>query len=177
MSEMESDYTPDPAGRLHTALLSFTSRVGLALPDICSYGLTVGQSYVPFNPDPEDDCDDEEAMCSQVWVRVVDINEQRGTESWDGGSCAPTLNLTLEVGVLRCFVIPEDGEAPTATEVTAAGLRAMSDMIALRCAALDQSETDDAVDFDSVSAEGWSPSGPSGGQYGGSWLFSASLVG
>ena len=45
-----------------------------ALPDICSIGWTIGDSYVPFDPDDGDEtCDDEEVYCSQAWVRLTDV--------------------------------------------------------------------------------------------------------
>lgn len=154
------DVTPDPAERLHEALMDFLTCVGLAVPDICSYGLTIGESYVPFDPDPDDDCEDGEAACSQIWVRVTQVTPTEAPEGW-AGSCAEEMMLGLEVGVIRCLEIPEDGEAPTATDVTTAALRAMSDMQAMKCAALN------CEVWDSIEVGGWSPLGPLGGQVGG----------
>lgn len=154
---------------LHAALLEFASCVGTALGDICSYGLTMGDSYVPFNPDPDEDCSEDDALCSQVWVRVTQVDETVGRPNWDGSSCTAQLTLGLEVGVLRCFNIPEDGEAPTATDVTTYALTAMSDMHALRCAALD------CEVWDSIDVGTWLPVGPMGGQHGGTWTFTVTL--
>jgi hypothetical protein len=111
MTEPAPEAAPDE--RLQEALIGFTGCIGGALPDICSYGLTIGETYVPFDPDPEDDCDGDEAMCSQVWVRVTDVQPTAVTDSF-GGDCGGVLKIGLEVGILRCLEIPEDGEAPTA---------------------------------------------------------------
>lgn len=166
MSEMGSDEVAvEGAGRLNDALVQFTGCVAAAVPDICSYGLTIGESYVPFDPDEDDECDADEVMCSQLWVRVTSIMPQ-AQESW-GGDCAATLQIGLEVGVLRCLDIPEDGEAPTATDVLVAAMQANSDMAAIYCAAM----SCDVPDFSSITSQGWTPEGPLGGQYGGVWNF------
>lgn len=157
--------------RLHTALLNFTSCVGLAPEAICTYSLTIGETYVPFDPDPDDECDEDEAWCSQVWVRVVDISPtETGLQGFDGGDDnVVELELNLEVGILRCIEVPEDGEAPVASDVMAAGLQAMTDMNVILCAAL-------ACDaFESLGVGQWTPMGPLGGQYGGTWAFTVQV--
>jgi hypothetical protein len=75
------------------------------------------------------------------------------------------MRLTLEVGVLRCLDIPEEGAAPTAQDVLVAALQAMSDMRAIYCAAM-------ACEvWDSIDSGTWTPSGPLGPEYGGVWTF------
>lgn len=150
---------------LNDALLLFTAAVGNSV-DICSYGLTMGDSYVPFDPDPDEECEAEEVACSQAWVRVMSIGPKPDPRSqgWDG-DCALVLTASLEVGVLRCVAIPEDGEAPTASDVVEAATQALTDMNALLNAAL-ACEVWDAIDVGS-----WNPVGPMGGQYGGTWTF------
>lgn len=162
---MGSDVTPDDI--LHDALIQFTGCVGGSLLDICSYGLTIGETYVPFNPDPEDGCEEDEALCSQAWVRVMGVVPD-AQDSWSG-DCATTLRLELEVGVLRCIEVAEDGEAPTASDVLLAATQSMTDMRAIFCAAMS------CEVWESISAGSWSPSGPLGGQYGGIWTFSVEL--
>lgn len=162
MSETPIDF-PAGTNRLHDALLAFTGCVGEAVEDICSYGLTIGDAYVPFDPDPDDDCDEDEAICSQIWVRVMSVLP-RTTDSWEG-DCASVLTLDIEVGVLRCIEIPEDGEAPTASDVMEAALQSMTDMNAIYCAAMG------CEVWDSIEVGQWSPMGPMGGQYGGTWTF------
>jgi hypothetical protein len=87
-----------------------------------------------------------------------------------GGDCGGTLRIGLEVGVLRCLEIPEDGEAPTASDVLVAATQAMADMQAIMCAALG------CEVWDAIEVGEWSPSGPLGGQYGGIWTFTVELA-
>lgn len=149
------------------AIVQFTGCIGNALDNLCSYGWTIGETYVPFNPDEEDDCDAEEAMCSQAWVRVMGVQPMAVPDSFEGNTCALTLRFDLEVGIIRCTEIVEEGEAPTATDVLVAAAQAMADMRAILCAALG-CEVWDALDVGA-----WTPIGPLGGQYGGIWQFTA----
>ena len=156
---------PGETGTLDTALIMFTGCVGESLTDICSYGLTVGETYVPFDPDPEDNCNVDEVACSQAWVRVMSAGVANAEQGFDGSDCSATMHLTLEVGVLRCFDIQADGEAPTASEVLVAATQAMDDMKAIYCAAMS------CEVWDAINAGQWTPMGPMGGQYGGTWTF------
>lgn len=161
--------TPEDIDPLHQSLVEFAGCVGEALEGICSYGLTVGETYVPFDPDPEDDCDEEETQCSQAWVRVMTGGITNVSDGFDGGDCAASMRLTLEVGVLRCFDIPEEGAAPTATEVLVAALQSATDMKAIYCAAMS------CEVWDAINAGSWAPMGPMGGQYGGTWTFDVTV--
>lgn len=166
MTSGSDEETPTGADLLNAALVGFTGCIGEALIDICSYGLTIGETYVPFNPDDDDD-EDCDVLCSQVWVRVMSANPT-GSTSWEG-DCATEMSLELEVGVLRCFDIPEKGEAPTASETLLAAMQAMTDMNAIYCAAMS------CEVWDSIESGEWSPTGPLGGQYGGVWTFTVVL--
>lgn len=170
-----SDEFPETGSdALNVALVAFTGCVGEAFRDaedeadrICSYGLTIGETYVPFDPDPEDDCEDDEAVCSQLWVRVMNVTPQ-AVNSW-GGDCATSLDLDIEVGVIRCIEMPEDGEAPLASNVLAAALQAASDMNRVFCAAM-------ACEvWEKITSNQWTPMGPLGGQHGGIWTFTVSV--
>lgn len=153
-----------PEQRLMEALTTFAVHIGASLDDVCSYGLTIGEVYVPFRPDPEDECEEDEEYCTQSWVRVMSVqdNPNSNSKGW-GGACATTRVLELEVGVTRCLGIEEGGEAPLASEVLAAAWTAMEDMNAIRCAALD---SDLWID---IQMGVWTPDGPEGGTYGGRW--------
>lgn len=171
MSETPPE-TVDPAEALNEALVAFTACVGEALDGICTYGLTIGETYVPFDPDPDEvlsaECepDDDGFICSQLWVRVMDSKILHVEEnSFSHGECGGVMSLSLEVGVLRCLDIPEDGKAPTATDMLVASMQAMTDMKAIHCAAMD------CEVWDSINSLTWVPSGPLGGQYGGIWTF------
>lgn len=167
MSVMGSDEMPTTgADRLNEALVAFTGCVGESLEDICSYSLTIGETYVPFEPD-EDDDEDCDAQCSQAWVRVMNVTPV-SSDSWDN-DCATVMRIDLEVGVLRCIEIPDDGEAPTGLDVMTAAMQSMQDMNAIYCAAM-ACEVWNAID-----AGQWAPSGPLGGQYGGMWTFTVEV--
>lgn len=175
MSESQWDsYTPGsdeepprPSDKINDALVEFTGCIGSALPDICSYGLTVGDSYVPFDPDEDEGCEEGEAACSQVWVRVVTISPV-STPSF-GNDCSTVMRLTLEVGVLRCFPVIEEGEAPTTSQVLEAATESIDDMNQIYCAAMN------CEVWDAITAGDWNPTGPLGGQYGGIWSFTVDL--
>lgn len=158
------------ADRLNIALLAFTGCIGEAIEDICSSGLTIGDSYVPFDPD-EGECEDDEdsVYCSQVWVRVDSVTPVSVGVGFDGEDCASTMRLELEVGVLRCFEARPEGEAPTVSEVLAAAVQAMTDMNALYCAAMG------CEVWEQINSGSWLPIGPLGGQYGGTWSFSVEI--
>lgn len=160
---------PGLADALNEALISFTGCIGEALEGICSYGLTIGESYVPFDPDPEDDCEEDEAICSQAWVRVMAVTPSEASGTGWGGDCATVLSVDLEVGVLRCIEVAEGGEAPSASEVLLASVQAMADMKTIHCAALGCDV------WEHIETGSWSPTGPLGGQYGGIWTFSVEI--
>lgn len=174
--ELGSDEFPStPADFLNEALVIFTGCIGEALEGICSYGLTIGDSYVPFEPDDDNECTEEDAACSQAWVRVMGVQPAPGAvEGWTG-TCAVSLRISLEVGVLRCIEIPGGGEAPTATDVMAAAMQAMEDMNAIFCAAMSCEREDGSDVWGTILVGDWVPTGPQGGQYGGTWTFTVEL--
>lgn len=167
---MSEPMLPPAVVGLHDALITFTGCIGESLDDICSYGLTIGESYVPFDPDPEDECEEDEVACSQSWVRVTGVNPTYQQPSFEGAAgCTSELEVGIEVGILRCFDIEEGGEAPTASDVLLGAMQAMTDMNAIFCAAMG------CEVWTSISPGNWIPSGPTGGQYGGTWTFTVQL--
>lgn len=166
--------------RLQEALVEFTGCIGNSLEGICSFGLTMGENYVPFDLDEDEDCQDEEAPdCSQAWVRVMTISAKPGADTgFDGKQHYMEYALDLEVGVIRCIDIPEDGEAPSTTEVMTQALQAMTDANDMLCAALNCGATDEDPEagvWDTISVGTWAPLGPLGGQHGGTWTFTVTL--
>lgn len=160
--------------RLHNSLVAFTQAIGEAL-GVCSYGLTIGQDYVPFEPDDDDGCDEDEedaVSCTQAWVRVESVVPTGGVSLIDGSDCDSVLRINLEVGILRCIVVEEGGEAPKAADVLGAAITSMSDMTAIYRAAVGPEAPEV---WDSITAGQWTPSGPLGGQYGGIWQFTVEL--
>lgn len=162
--------TTSPADALNEALVGFTGCIAESVPDICSYSLTIGDDYMPFRPDEDDDCDDdaEDGACSQMWVRVESIVPTSVSESFSGDDCTAELSINLEVGIMRCVTVEADGEAPRATDMLLAAVQAMEDMNAMFCAAMS------CEVWDSISVGQWTPDGPLGGQYGGRWTFTVS---
>lgn len=154
--------------RLQNALLAFTHAVCGTLEHVCSYGLTIGESYVPFDPDDEDDCEDEEVHCTQAWVRVAGVTASGGIDSF-GGACAVVLRMDLEVGILRCIEVEEGGEAPKAGDVLVAAMQSMRDMNSIYREAIGLEV------WDAIYPGQWVPNGPAGGQYGGIWMFTVEL--
>lgn len=169
--EFAVDETQSPAVvALENAIIEFTGCIDDALPDVCSVGFTLGEGYVPFDPDPEDGCKADDVACSQAWVRAMNVQPKAGSGvGFSGEDCSVTLSLELEVGVLRCIKIPPRGAAPRATDVLVAGMQALTDMNAILCAALGCDV------WDSIEIGQWNPNGPLGGQYGGTWTFSVEL--
>src|SRR5690349_7291742 len=108
----------DPSDPLLVSLVAFTAAMADAVPDICSYGLTIGESYVPFDPDEDEECTEEDILCSQLWVRVTNVTPTAiNQEGFDGTQCDVDMSIGLEVGILRCIEVPEGGEAPKASDV------------------------------------------------------------
>ena len=167
----ESDVEPEEGQNpLLTALIEFTGCIGGAFDDVCSYALIPGDSYIPFAPDEEDEdaCEDED--CSQVWVRVTSAGPTPvAVEGWDGQSCGLTTDVQLEVGIMRCMEVVKKGEAPSATAMLAYAMQAMEDMKTIMCAALG---CDVWIRLDIGQ---WTPLGPMGGEYGGSWTMTAQV--
>lgn len=169
MSVMGSDDQPETYDeRLQAALVAMAGCIGESLDDLCSYGLTIGETYVPFDPDPEDEDSCDEGTCSQAWVRVMAVNPKT-VPSFAGSDCSVELEIDLEIGVIRCIEVPAQGEAPTATDVLVAAMQAITDMNRIHCAAMDCDV------WESIESGQWSPAGPLGGQYGGTWTFTVVL--
>jgi hypothetical protein len=165
----ESDVEPDAENPLLKALIEFTGCIGGAV-DVCSYSLIHGEGYVPFAPDDDEDdeaCEEED--CSQVWVRVTNI-EVVSTKGWDDTTCALARRVGLEVGIIRCMKVVPEGEAPSATDMLAYAMQAMEDANALMCSALGCDV------WHEITIGQWTPLGPLGGEYGGQWTMTAELV-
>ncbi len=163
----ESLAEPEEPSTLNVALVSFTGCIGEAFDDVCSYGLTVGDAYVPFAPDEDTDADCDDDDCSQVWVRVMST-AMSPSPGWDD-TCATVMTVELEVGILRCMPIIAEGEAPTASAMLGFAVQSMDDMNKILCAAMG------CEVWNSIDAGQWNPLGPLGGQYGGLWTFTVEV--
>lgn len=157
------------AGSLVDALQQMAECIRDDLDFVCSIAVMATEAYVPFAPSEDDDddpvCDDEEVACSQAWVRIVDVR-MNSIEGW-GGDCASTLLLDLEVGVTRCIPVPEGTEAYDENDVFMATLQSVRDMQSILCSAMN------CEVWARLDAGSWTPAGPMGGFYGGTWTFTA----
>lgn len=169
--DLGEENLPAAVVALQNALIEFTGCISDALTDVCSVGFTLGEAYVPFDPDPDEKCA-REAECSQAWVRVMNVQPKGASrESFGGEDCAISMSLELEVGILRCIKVPAKGKAPFATDVLIAGMQALTDMQAILCAALACDVWEDTLQIGQ-----WNPQGPLGGQHGGTWTFMAEIT-
>lgn len=172
--EVDSGLSSKPA-TLEDAVLAFTGAIGEAIPDVCTYTLIYGDKYIPFRPDEEEEeagddgepspCENNE--CDQLWVRVAMVTIAGDVPQSFGGSCEGLYQLDLEVGIQRCVRVEDDGEAPRANDLMVGAMQMLDDMQAIFKAAMGLEV------WDSIDAGAWLPSGPEGGQYGGSWDFTA----
>jgi hypothetical protein len=102
--------------------------------------------------------------CGSAWVRLDSAFPYTTfPDSEPGLTCTASLGYTIEVGVVRCMPLNDDGSAlDTATSLDVA-LASAADMMALRHAV-------ECCFGDTLhSLVGWSPLGPQGGCVGGFW--------
>lgn len=179
----DTDMPVPDSGPLLNSLTQFTGCIGNALDGVCSFGLIMGDNYVPFDPDEDEDCDSDEGEgpdCTQAWVRVMDI----GVKSFAPGSgfdgnpdrvFGTTKTISLEVGVLRCISLPEEGKAFSTTDMLEGAVQSIEDMDAILCAAMNCRDEDGEDLWTEITVGRWAPMGPLGGQYGGTWTFTVEL--
>lgn len=134
--------------------------------DLCFCGITLGDQYISMAG--IGDCED---ACGEAWVRVETVltGDIPGETQQYPGDCSTGLSLAVEVGVLRCMKIEEDGEAPSARDLLCAANEQINDMVALKRALLC------CEHFDQVIVGSWLPRGPEAGLVGGSWTATVAL--
>lgn len=109
------------------------------------------------------DCDGD----GMAWVRLVNAGPFPPQAA--PTPCGTRMAFTLEMGVVRTFEMPEDGEAPSDEEYLAMVKLQAADMAAMRravCRFLDRDE-----DYQ-VALGPYLPQGPNGGMVGGTWQLS-----
>lgn len=109
------------------------------------------------------DCGDD--RCGTAWVRLDAVAPYTTfPEPEVGLTCAASLAYTIEVGVVRCIPIPDDGSALDSAASLDVALAVAADMQALHYAI--------KCCFGSGvlhAVESWTPVGPEGGCVGGFW--------
>ena len=111
-----------------------------------------------------------EDICGMAFVRPGVANPY---EFFPGGTdditCQKPIAYSIEVGIVRCApTMTEDGEPPSAADMTESTLGLMQDMWALHRAIRCCNENWTGFDA-AVAINQWIPQGPEGGCVGGSW--------
>lgn len=131
------------------------------LPPTCFCGVIPGDAAVG---DYAGDCDDK---CGMAWVRLVTAYPATAVGTLDErvGNCGSSLGVDIEVGILRCLPVEEDGGPPPAeTMVEVTGLQT-ADMLAM-WRAINCCESLPNKEF---ILGGYQPMGPLGGLVGGNF--------
>lgn len=133
---------------------------------MCFCGVMPGEQWYDLTGECEDD------QCGQAWVRVVNVYPSTvlGVPDTSFQNCGKALSFDLEMGVIRCWHIPDGGEAPDAAQLLSASDQQVKDMIDMR-KAIECCES-----FEDYTLTVWSPIGPSGGIYGGLWNLTVGVI-
>jgi hypothetical protein len=96
-------------------------------PPTCFCGVIPGDAAVG---DYAGDCDEK---CGMAWVRLIMAYPATGVGAPDEtvGNCSASLGFDVEVGILRCIDVPEDGSAPPAEEQVATTQLQVADMMTM----------------------------------------------
>lgn len=139
--------------------------MGAVLEDVAGYLGDRAERHV-IQPGEEvawDDCCD-----GQLAVRLISVNP--APQGAPGARPCPPAgwNVTLGVSMVRCVAsLKDDGEPPSAEEITQDGIDVVGDMtliqIAIDCVTRARPEVQ------RLELLGWTPLGPAGGCAGGEW--------
>lgn len=145
------------------------------LPGLCFCGIIAGdQPYDATGIGEGCDEDDPDSGCGQAWVRLVGAYPSTNVGQADvmPGNCTNGFGFDLEVGILRCIRIEEEGGILPAEEMLEAVQLQVADMLTMQAALLccDGLENEDFI------LGQYTPMGPAGGLVGGTWLLSVSVV-
>lgn len=130
-------------------------------PGLCFCGVLPGnQAALEYTWE----CDD---LCGMAWVRLALSYPANGIGIVDErpSNCGAELGVDIEVGIIRCLELPEDGEAPDGATMLASSIEQADDIEAIRraiacCSPL--AETGYILGP-------YQPYGPQGGIVGGWW--------
>lgn len=126
--------------------------------DMCFCGVLPGDQWY----DMTGECDDK---CGMAWVRLAGTFPSFTLPQPAQGfqACDAPLALQIEVGVIRCLEVPDDGSPPSAAELLAAMQVQHKDMLDMR-AVLSCCDA-----FPEYVLATWAPIGPAGALLGGTW--------
>lgn len=100
------------------------------LPGLCFCGIIAGDA--PYDATGVGDCDDD--GCGQGWVRLSTAypSTSVGIADITPGNCGKALGMDIEVGVLRCFPMGDNGEPSSEEEMLATSQLQIADMLMMR---------------------------------------------
>lgn len=137
------------------------------LPSVCWSGVIPGDGVVA---DYAGDCAD---ACGMAWVRLTQMypSQAVGVVDTTVGNCSASLGLDIEVGILRCMMVMEDGGPPPDSELAATADLQHGDAMAIWraincCTALPNKD---------FILGPYLPMGPQGGMVGGAYTLSTAL--
>jgi hypothetical protein len=129
---------------------------------VCFCGVVAGDSVAV---DYTTECDD---ACGMAWVRLVTAVPANGfgIQNTNAGNCGSALGIDIEMGMARCFPVPDGGEPPEVSAHLAVTAQVNADMMVMRRAIACCPGSRDWV------IDGYTPFGPQGGAVGGFWNLS-----
>lgn len=129
----------------------------------CFCGVMPGDSWYDMTTPGED--------TGQAWVRLANMYPATnfGEPDTSLSNCTKGTGIELEIGVIRCFEIPDNGENPSQELLLELLDKQVIDAGALRTA------VECCEHFEDYSLGVWSPIGPLGGIYGGVWTLTAQV--
>lgn len=141
---------------------------GAAGPDLCFCGVLPGEIVVA-DVGAEENCDN---GCGMAWTRIESAypSESVAQVRVTPNSCGAQLGIDIELGVLRCYPLPDNGQPPDAQVLAEAAAAQQNDMMAI-WRAVNCCEILKDVNVDYLLGV-FAPSGPLGGVVGGTWTVS-----
>lgn len=146
---------------------------------VCFCGVVPGDAVAA---DYMSGCDD---VCGMAYVRLTTVypSVSVGVADTTPGNCGKSLGADFEVGILRCFDVDPEGEAPTEAEYLAATELQLADAMvihrAITCCATSQAQDPfrkgQGVWDNEVVMGQYLPTGPEGGVVGGFWPISVAI--
>jgi hypothetical protein len=153
---------------LAACLCAELTKDGAAGPDLCFCGVLPGEIVVA-DVGAEENCDN---GCGMAWTRIVSAYPAQtvGEVAVEPNTCGANLGVDIEVGILRCYQLPDNGDPPSPEVLAAAAARQADDMMSMYravkcCEALQEFGIDYLLGI-------FTPSGPLGGVVGGTWTLS-----
>lgn len=149
--------------RLRTCL--GTAIAEAKLPPVCALAVMPGQGVAH---DFVYSCDDKDGL---AWVQLTAQYPSTNVAQPTRGvtKCGADYGIGVNIGIIRSFPIPEDGEPPEVSVFEAMALQQLREMEVIRYALVCCYPED-------VALGSYTPIGPQGGAFGGAWVANIALV-